>query len=83
MEKLWDATKWLTCLVTGHKWRRFGYTSKDDDLEKDDTQLFWCPRCHAMPMVKHNGTLPRWVLPIHWTKIKNECDIYGAEAPEP
>lgn len=58
--------KWLLCLIIGHKWERFGFPSKDDgDLRKDDVQLFRCCRCWAMPMVKHNGKLPRFEMPIH------------------
>lgn len=62
---------WLVCLIIGHKWVRFGYPTRDgENLEKDDIQLYRCHRCWAMPQVPHNGELPRWVLPIHWTKKK-------------
>ncbi len=62
--------KWLLCLIIGHKWMRYGYPSKDDDIDKDDSQLFLCKRCWAMPIVKHNGLLPRWVIPQYWKKEK-------------
>ena len=68
----WDAMAVLYCLIFGHRWQRFGYPCKDDDTEKDDTQIFQCHRCWAMPRVKHNGMLPRFVLPIHWTKKENK-----------
>lgn len=64
----------LICWLFGHKWERFGFPSKDDDIEKDDSQLFRCRRCWAMPVVKHNGALPRFILPIHKQKHKEKPD---------
>ena len=58
--------KWYFCIIFGHRWERFGYPTKDDDLSKDDIQLFRCRRCSALEQVKHNGNLPRFVVPIHW-----------------
>ncbi len=46
---------WLLCLIIGHRWERFGCPSPEEDI-----QLFRCRRCWAMPMVKHNGMLPRF-----------------------
>lgn len=68
MKRVLDFIRWITCMMIGHRWVRFGYPSKDDDMKVDDTQLFVCLRCNAMPMVKHNGILPRWIFPIHWIK---------------
>ncbi len=62
------SAKTAICLIVGHKWERIGYPSKDDDINKDDTQLFRCQRCWAMPLVKHNGSLPRFVWPVHWNR---------------
>jgi len=50
----------IVCLVVGHRWYRFGYpTSDKQDGRRDDNQLFVCMRCHYMPIVGHNGALPR------------------------
>ena len=62
--------KWLFCIIFGHKWQRFGFPCKSDEVEKDDGQIFRCHRCFAMPIVKHNGMLPRFEVPIHWKKKK-------------
>lgn len=62
----------LFCWLFGHRWERFGYPSKDDDIEKDDSQLFRCQRCWAMPLVKRNGILPRFILPVHWKQKEKQ-----------
>ena len=50
------------CLIFGHKWKRFGYPNEDDnDIDKDDQQMFGCLRCGCIAIVKHNGCLPRIV----------------------
>lgn len=64
--------KWLICLLIGHKWRRYGFPSHD----KDD-QLFWCIRCHAMPLVGHNEKLPRFEKPIHWNRKELKIFLDG------
>lgn len=48
---------------------RYGYpTRHDSDIAKDDVQLFRCERCFVLPLVKHNGRLPRLERPVHWEK---------------
>ena len=58
---------WI-CLIFGHRWHRYGFPARSEDIEKDDAQMFMCLRCIAMPIVGHNGALPRFIKPIHKEK---------------
>ena len=68
--------KWFFCIIFGHRWERFGYPTKVDELfpEKDDVQLFRCRRCWALEQVEHNGILPRYAIPIHWKRKQEQSE---------